>query len=145
MIIIARCLFTMPDEFLQKISALGEKTDEIVPRVLEAGGKVMYARVKGNLQAVIGKTKYPSRATGELLNALGVSGARMDREGNYNVKLGFAEPRRDGSSNAKLANILEYGKHGQPAKPFLKPAKSAAKNECIQAMIDALQQEVDNI
>lgn len=145
MIDIARCLFTMPDNFLQKISTLGERTDEIVPRVLEAGGKVMLARVKGNLQAVIGKGKYPSRTTGELLNALGVSGARLDRDGNYNVKLGFREPRRDGESNAKLANILEYGKHGQPARPFLKPAKSAAKQECIQAMIDALQLEVDSL
>jgi len=135
----------MPDNFLQKISTLGERTDEIVPRVLEAGGKVMLARVKGNLQAVIGKGKYPSRTTGELLNALGVSGARLDRDGNYNVKLGFREPRRDGESNAKLANILEYGKHGQPARPFLKPAKSAAKQECIQAMIDALQLEVDSL
>ena len=130
---------------MQKISALGEKTDEIVPRVLEEGGKVMLAKVKGNLQAVIGKGKYKSRATGELVKALGVSGARMDREGNYNVKVGFAEPRRDGESNAKLANIIEYGKHGQPARPFLKPAKSAAKSECMQSMIDALQREVDNI
>jgi len=135
----------MPTEFLERISALGEKTDEIVPRVLDEGGKVMLAKVKGNLQAVIGKGKYKSRATGELVNALGVSGARMDREGNYNVKVGFAEPRRDGESNAKLANIIEYGKHGQPARPFLKPAKSAAKAECMQAMIDALQREVDGI
>ena len=141
----AKCLMQMPTEFLERISALGEKTDEIVPRVLDEGGKVMLAKVKGNLQAVIGKGKYKSRATGELVNALGVSGARMDREGNYNVKVGFAEPRRDGESNAKLANIIEYGKHGQPARPFLKPAKSAAKAECMQAMIDALQREVDGI
>ena len=141
----AKTLIQMPDEFLQKISALGEKTDEIVPRILNEGGKVMLKKVKGNLQAVIGKTKYKSRATGELANALGVSGARMDREGNYNVKIGFAEPRRDGESNAKLANIIEYGKHGQPARPFLKPAKSAAKSECMQTMIDALQREVDGI
>jgi len=142
---VAKTLIQMPDEFLQKISALGEKTDEIVPRILNEGGKVMLKKVKGNLQAVIGKTKYKSRATGELANALGVSGARMDREGNYNVKIGFAEPRRDGESNAKLANIIEYGKHGQPARPFLKPAKSAAKSECMQTMIDALQREVDGI
>ena len=141
----AKCLMQMPTEFLERISALGEKTDEIVPRVLDEGGKVMLAKVKGNLQAVIGKGKYKSRATGELVNALGVSGARMDREGNYNVKVGFAEPRRDGESNAKLANIIEYGKHGQPARPFLKPAKSAAKAECMQTMIDALQREVDGI
>jgi len=135
----------MPTSFLDRIATLGEKTDEIVPRVLEAGGRVMYARVKGNLQAVIGKTKYPSRATGELLNALGVSGARMDREGNFNVKVGFSELRRDGESNAKLANILEYGKHGQPARPFLKPAKSQSKAAAIEAMVQQLEEELDNV
>ena len=141
----AKADMKMPDDFLQKISTLAERTDDIVPRVLEAGGKVMLDKTKSNLRAVIGKTKYPSRATGELVNALGVSGARMDREGNYNVKVGFAEPRRDGESNAKLANIIEYGKSGQPPRPFLKPAKSAAKSECMQTMIDALQREVDGI
>ena len=138
--------FKMPEEFLQKISALADRTDDIVPRVLEAGGEVMLARVKGNLQAVIGKgTKYDSRSTGELTGALGVSGARMDREGNYNVKVGFAEPRKGGGSNAKLANIIEYGKHGQPAKPFLKPAKSAAKSACIEAMKAKLEEEINKI
>jgi HK97 gp10 family phage protein len=142
----ARGEFKMPEDFLQKISALGERTDKIVPRVLEAGGEVMLERVKSNLQAVIGKnTKHDSRSTGELVEALGVSGARMDREGNYNVKVGFSEPRRDGESNAKLANILEYGKHGQPPKPFLKPAKSAAKGACIEAMKARLEEEINNI
>ena len=135
----------MPDDFLDRISRLGEKTDEIVPRVLDEGGKVMLKKVKGNLQAVIGKTKYPSRTTGELVNALGVSGARMDRDGNYNVKVGFAEPRRGGESNAKIANIIEHGKHGQPARPFLKPAKSAAKDACIDAMKTKLEEEINQI
>jgi HK97 gp10 family phage protein len=135
----------MPTDFLEKISALGRKTDEIVPKVLEAGGEVVLKKVKSNLRAVIGKTKNPSRSTGELVDALGVSGARMDREGNFNVKVGFAEPRSDGKSNAMLANLLEYGKHGQPPRPFLKPAKSAAKNECMEVMKAKLQSEVDSI
>ena len=42
----------------------------------------------------------------------------------------------------KLANILEYGKHGQPAKPFLKPAKSASKNAAIEAMKQQFEKEV---
>jgi len=142
---VAKADVKMPDDFLDKISRLGEKTDEIIPRVLAAGGKVMLDRTKSNLQAVIGNTKYPSRATGELVTALGVSGARMDREGNYNVKVGFDEPRRDAGNNAKIANIIEHGKHGQPAKPFLKPAKSAAKNTCISVMKAKLEEEIDKI
>ena len=53
--------------------------------------------------------------------------------------------RSDGGSNAKLANILEYGKHGQPAKPFLKPAKTASRQECIDAMTKALDEEVGKL
>ena len=141
----AKAEIKMPDDFLERVSKLADRTDDIVPRVLDAGGKVMLAKVKGNLQAVIGKTKYPSRTTGKLVGALGVSGARMDRDGNYNVKVGFAEPRSDGESNAKIANIIEHGKHGQPARPFLKPAKSAAKDACIDAMKSKLEEEINNI
>ena len=53
----------MPEEFLLKLSRLGERTDEIIPKVLEAGGEVVLSKVKSNLQSVIGSgTKYPSRA-----------------------------------------------------------------------------------
>ena len=129
-----------------KVSKLAEKTDEIIPRVLEVGGAVVLPKVKSNLQAVIGSnTKYKSRSTGELADALGVTPAKQDKEGNYNIKIGFAEPREDGESNAKIANILEYGKSGQPAKPFLKPAKSASRKPCITAMTTALEKELDNI
>ena len=100
----AKAAFKMPEEFLIKLSRLGEKTDEIIPKVLEAGGEVVEAKVKSNLQAVIGSgTKEESRSTGELLSALGVSSARQDKDGNFNVKVGFSEPRSDGKSNAMIA------------------------------------------
>ena len=125
----------MPDEFLLKVSKLGSDFDPVAEKVLKAGGEVVFKRTKSNLSAVIGKgTKHESRSTGELEKALGVTSVRLDRNGNHNIKIGFSEPRPDGESNAKIANILEYGKHGQPAKPFLKPAKSASKSECISVM-----------
>ena len=120
----------MPDDFLLKVSKLGSDFDPVAEKVLKAGGEVVFKRTKSNLSAVIGKgTKHESRSTGELEKALGVTSVRLDRNGNHNIKIGFSEPRPDGESNAKIANILEYGKHGQPAKPFLKPAKSASKSE----------------
>jgi len=143
---VAKAAFKMPEDFLLKLSRLGEKTDEIIPKVLEAGGEVVEAKVKSNLQAVIGSgTKEKSRSMGELLSALGVSSAKQDRNRNFNVKVGFAEPRSDGKSNAMIAGVLEYGKSGQPPKPFLKPAKSASKSACIDAMIAAFEKEVENI
>lgn len=142
----ARCSFKMPEDFLLKISTLADKTDEIIPIVLKEGGEVVAEKVKQNLQAVIGKdTKYDSRSTGELIEALGVTPAGIDKNGNHNVKVGFDEPRKDGESNAKIANIIEYGKSGQPAKPFLKPAKSSSRKTCIETMKRKLDEEISKL
>ncbi|HEX3017815.1 MAG TPA: HK97-gp10 family putative phage morphogenesis protein [Caproicibacter sp.] len=147
----AKLTIQMPDEFLQKVSRLAEKTDTILPKVLEAGGAVVLPKVKSNLQAAVGSnTKYESRSTGELIDALGVTTPKQDRDGNFNVKIGFAEPRKNSGkvksiSNAMLAGILEYGKSGQPPKPFLKPAKTATKKPCIAAMTETLEREIENL
>ena len=143
---LAKVDIKMPDEFLLKVSKLGSDFDPVAEKVLKAGGEVVFKRTKNNLSAVIGKgTKHESRSTGELEKALGVTSVRLDRNGNHNIKIGFSEPRPEGESNAKIANILEYGKHGQPAKPFLKPAKSASKSECISAMKSTFEEEVKKI
>ena len=142
----AKCTVKMPDELLEKLSRLGAESDAIAERVLEAGGEVVVSKVKSNLSAVIGSgVKFDSRTTGELERSLGVSPVKVDKNGNSNIKIGFTEPRSDGETNAKIATIIEYGKSGQPAKPFLKPAKSATKTACMNAMKQKLEQEVNNI
>lgn len=142
----AKATMKMPEDFLMKISKLGEKTDEIIPHVLEVGGEVVKEKVKSNLQSVIGRdTLEESRSTGELIKALGVSPAKQDSKGDFNVKIGFSEPRSDGKSNAMIAGVLEYGKSGQPPKPFLKPAKSASRRACIEAMKQRFEKEVESI
>ena len=136
----------LPEEFLLKISKLGSDFDRVAEEVLKAGGEVILDKTKSNLESSIGKgTKYPSRSTGELKNALGLSGVLIDRNGNHNIKVGFSEPRSDGDSNAKIANILEYGKHGQVAKPFLKPARTSAKGAAIEAMQKKLEEEAGKL
>ncbi len=142
----AKAEMKMPEDFLLKISRLGDQTDKIIPKVLEAGGKVVLDKVKSNLSSVVGKnTKIESRSTGELESALGLSPALIDRNGNFNVKVGFAEPRSGGGSNARIANILEYGNHGQVPKPFMKPAKSASKSAAVAAMQARFESEVNGV
>jgi len=142
----SRASVRLPEEFLLQLSRLGEQTDEIIPKVLEAGGTVVLDEVRSNLDAVVGtNTKRKSRSTGQLTPALGLSPAKIDRKGNANVKIGFAEPRSDGVSNAMIANTLEYGKHGQPPKPFLKPAVSATKAACVEAMKEKFSEEVEGV
>lgn len=136
----------MPDDFLEKLSKLGDKTEDITKKVLKAGGEVALSRVRESLSSVVGKDlKSEPRSTGQLESALGVSPAMVDRKGNYNVKIGFSEPRSDGESNAKIANVLEYGKHGQPAKPFLAKAKRGLKKPCESAMIAKFEEEISKL
>lgn len=142
----AKAQIQIPDEFLLKLSRLGNKTDEIAEKALKAGGEIILEKTKSNLQNSIGKdTKIKSRSTGELVSALGLSGVRIDRDGNSNIKLGFDEPRKNGDSNAKIANILEYGKVGQPPKPFLKPATKAVKSAVVQKMEATLTEEINKL
>ena len=58
----AKCTVKMPDDFLLKLSKLGNKTDEIAEKVLEAGGQVILDKTRSNLESVVGKgTKTQSR------------------------------------------------------------------------------------
>ena len=132
----------MPLEYLDKLKSLGEQEDRIAEAALNAGAEVVHQHVRGALAAVIGQGKPPHRSTGQLLNALGVSPVRVSRDGCHDVKIGFSEPRQDGGSNAMVANVLEYGKHNQPARSFLAPAKKASKKEAITAMQRTLEEEI---
>lgn len=140
----AKATAKLPDELLQKLSRLGSQTDEIAEKILCAGGEIALKKVKTNLSAVVGNSEN-SRSTGELERSLGLSPVMLDKNGNYDIKVGFSEPRSDGSSNAKIANILEYGSSKQSAKPFIKPAKSAVKKQCKAAMQAALEEEVEKL
>lgn len=136
----------MPDVLIAKLNRLGERTDKVCEKALKAGAEVAEKAISSNLSAVIGKgTKLPSRSTGQLQKALGVSPVKVDAKGNYDIKIGFSEPRSDGDSNAKIANILEYGKSGQPPKPFLKPAKSKSRKQIMQAISNTLEREMNDI
>jgi len=158
----------MPDEFTLKISRLGERTDSVIKRALDAGGEVVLSQVRGNLAAVIGNnTKLPSKSTGELLASLGVTPVGIDSKGDSNLKVGFNEPRRVQlktrgkkgkfsakkgslrsyvvSTNAMVANVLEYGRHGQPPRPFMKPARRASRKPCLEAMKAAVSEAVNSL
>ena len=47
----AKAYVQLPEEYLQKLSKLGNKTDEICEKMLKAGGEVVLAKVKNNLSS----------------------------------------------------------------------------------------------
>ena len=131
----------LPDDLMNQLDTFNKRTDEIVGKALTAGAKIAEEQVRRNLRAVTS-----GEGSGQLDQALGASPMDYSKKDDApNVRVGFAEPRtaKNGGTtygkkgyqytNAMVANILEYGKKGQRAKPFMKPAadstKSAAKAE----------------
>lgn len=195
----AKVSFSLPQKFLDKISTLESRTDEVLSAAVEAGAEVILKKTKSNLSAVIGTAgvhkgsqlrdkqgrfmsakasgsgKYSGRSTGELLNSLGMSPWDVDSEGQINVHIGFNEPRlhqytqnknrkgrpktrsKSGNrsyykiTNAMIANVMEYGRateygrHGRPPRPFLKPAITESKSEAKEAMKKKLSGEIDKM
>ena len=136
----------MPEDFLKRMSKLEKHTDKITEAVLKEGAKVVLSAFKSSLNEVIGKDlKYKSRSTGLLVSSLGISKPLMDRNGDFNIKIGFAEPRDGNESNAKIATVIEYGKHGQPPKPFLKQTKKKSKKPAQEAMIKKFEEETKKL
>lgn len=148
---------SLPDELIAKLTRLGNKTDEMCERALTAGAEIIKESLATSLTEVVGKnTKTESRSTGELEESLGVSPVSIDSKGNYNLKIGFNEPRRKQSraagkrsyntaTNAMVANVLEYGKSGQAPKPFLKRAKSASRKAATEKISEVLESEMNSI
>lgn len=152
----AKIQIKMPEVFLLKCTRLADKTDAIIEKSLEAGGEVVLQKVRGNLKAVIDQEKPYKESSGELLDSLGMTTVKVDRKGTHNLKIGFNEPRRKQYAakgkrsyytitNAMVANVIEHGKHNQPARPFLKPARSSSRKACIQAMESTLESEISKL
>ena len=74
----AKATYKLPEDFLMKVSRLADKTDEIVPRVLQAGGEVVEKKVRSNLQAVIGSLHNwtPGSIAGTRWRRLALQGVR---------------------------------------------------------------------
>ena len=137
----AKLAVKMPDDFMQTLGNLAERTDELIAHALKSGGEAAVPFVASALAGSIGKGPY-SRPTGKLQASLGVSPAKMGDNGVFDVKIGFASNRTDGERNAKLAALLEYGKKGQPPRPFMSRAKSKARKVVLAAMQQQFLSEV---
>lgn len=145
------------DDFSKKLAALGSHTDEILEKAMSAGAEAALPIVRAELQGAIGgDTKVLSRSTGELVDSLGISPVMVNNNGITNVKIGFSEPRRHQYAakkkrsyytvtNAMIANVLEYGKSGQPPRPWLKRAKTQATKVFRAKAQEIIDKEVEKL
>jgi len=150
----------LPDDLMIGLERLSKQADAVVEKTLEAGAEVVEEKARANL-----KNSLKGESSGQLLEALGTSPVKPnDNLDGWDIKIGFNEPRQDkqGSTtykkkrkggkvseykltNAMVANILEYGKKGQAAKPFMKPAEDATKAKARAKMKQVFTEEANKI
>lgn len=142
----ARATINLPTTFLDALNAADTQLGQFAEDALTAGAAIVEPRMRANLAGAIGSgTKEPSRSTGQLLQALGTTQVRVNSAGTHNIKVGFGENRRDGRSNALIANVLEYGRSNQPARPFLAPTRTQTRRGAVEAMKQVMTARIGKI
>ena len=142
----AKIHIKLPTDFLDALQAASDVVDSSAEEVLNAAAAIVEPRMRANLSSAIGSsTKGESRSTGQLLGALGTTSVKVNSSGDHNVKVGFAENRRDGRSHALIANVLEHGRSNQPARPFLAPTKSQTRRPAVEAMKQTLAAKIEQV
>lgn len=164
----ARALFIQDDSFRWMISELQKRSPDISETVLKVGADIIADEMKSNLEGVLSPD-----ASGDLVDAFGITPVKQDRNFNYNLHLGFDGyqflPNGKKVAFQLLARTIESGaviggryettfqggklrrkkksslEYRRDPKPFAKPAVQKKRKQAEQAMIAAAEREYQKI
>lgn len=139
----AKTTVKIPNSFIDHLITVANSVDAFSEKALQEGAEEVVGVFRKNLKAVLG----PKKRTGQLLHAVGVSPVQVDYRGDHNIKIGFAEPReakgKETTVNAKIANILEYGRPGQAPRPFVSRTKRATQAPATERMKRSFEEQIE--
>ena len=144
----ARAKFITDDAFDLMLEKAAAKTKDVAEAALKEGAKIIANRMKANLQGILSE-----EATGQLVAAFGITPVKENREGNWNVHLGFdgyqMPPQKGFPTGVPFQLIARSFESGagdwRMPKPFAKPAVQATKQQALEAMKRAAEQELRKI
>lgn len=134
----ARFDFDMPKDLF---SGLGERIDEIAPKMIEAASPIYISHAKAAINAAI---RHRDRSTGSLVSSMKMDKPKAAKGGGYVASITFKGKTKGKSkvSNFYKAFALEYGTSKQPATPWVATTNARAKVDVETAMTEVLQKEV---
>ena len=125
-----------------QLSTLGRRSIEIGGKAVKAGAGVLADQVRKNLEKNLANSEY---STGDLLDSLGVTPVKVDKNGVINAKVGFHGYDRKGVPNAIKARAMESGTSRQKKKPFIRPAIRTTEDKVYKTMQEVIDNEIQKI
>lgn len=117
------------DEYAFDIQELSDLPDEVLREMLQAEGEVIKRAQTETAQSMLQGPYYAGGVA---------SGVRLGKykrnSGNATMYVTF-EGTQHGNRIAEIAFINEFGKHGQPARPFIRTANEAHADEAVDAAV----------
>ena len=136
------------DRLSLSLEQLAAMPDAVVGEMLVAGAEVIKEAHQKKLEQYVNSYKPKSeraKRTGQLAASLKVE--------KPNVQRGFVEIRPSGSRtrgntttrNEEIGYITEYGKAGEPARPWMREANAEAEDKAVDAAAKPFEQYLDKI
>ena len=162
----AKMTVKLPEDLQRRLERAGREMDSIAEAGLKAGARALEREAETSLERALRlPRKTPKRGTGELQEALGITPMLITDRGQYDVKVGFREPRRKQpgkrigrskkgggyyvATNAMVANILEHGhagsRGGQAPAPWWKPVERPGRKTAEETMRRTVESRLDDI
>ena len=158
--------FKAGEDYALKLSRLAAQSDAVAARAIAKAAGIVADQVRRNLENLAEDAHYsnqhpdyyfltetqtftgiPTYQKQDLLDSFGISPVTVDKNGDYNAKLGFdgygSQPTAaypQGLPNQLAARATESGTSIRPKQPFVRPAVKATKQkakEAMQEVIDA--------
>ncbi len=111
---------------MDKIFPKGIQDEKLALDMIDAGQEIMLKAIQK------GANKH--RDTGEMAESLKKSKPVIDKNGDAVGRVKFYGKDRNGMLNWYKAIRLEYGRTGENAKPFIRPAIKGSENAAKSAM-----------
>lgn len=122
------------EEALKEFSAIsGKEMDSLIKRGLYKGAGIMATAVKNSVEL-----NTSTEATGQLKASVGISRITLNKNGNWNTKIGFSGYDDKGTPNSLKAAALNSGTSRQPKTQFLDKAVRQNRSKVIRAIKDVV-------
>lgn len=117
------------DALTRDLADLAKLPDSVLSAMLEAEADVIVPAQQKAAREMLGGKGYGTGATAASIKK---GKTKRERDG-MTITVAPQGTNKRGTRNAEVAFINEYGKKGQPARPFIRTANERAEKEAVEA------------